>query len=670
MHIGMFAGETIMKQDSKWRRFAARGTAALALVAAAGFGAHVLTDQGRDRQTAAFSLQDALPQECLLHVSVAGLASAEKCKNTALGKICDEPQMQEFLKPIRALLNDMATGMSQELTDQFGLTMEDAKALLQGGLTLTLVDGEIGQHGPTDLDVLLTADLGSNAAAITKLDGVIQQTVKGGMGAEPKAIDLAGTPAWTIEVDGMPVTWSIHGSTLVAGTVNETVTGVLTRLKAQSPGGGLRSNPEFATFAKKTMPKGDAMAIVYVDVKGLIARFNASPFADESISRVLTNVGLDSIASGGYALTQEGSGFCDRMYVSMPKGAKGLYANVKHNTAGLRTLAMAPEKSLAFGASYMEIGKTLISYADMLASIDPDQGAGLQDAEAQLDEKLGFSFRKDVAPALGNELAFWVAGSPFGGLIPEIMVAVHVRDAAKINECLDKATARFGEEAPTRRFTFLGRTVGYLDTGRLVNGGGSSAVGFGMKPCWTIDGDFLLAALTPQTMKNYLVARQQQRPAISANRDFNNTLAQLRQVNPEAGQDGVAYVDVGSLMTMAIDTLAHVGQSIDIPAVLPVGGGMPNPIDMTAFPTTDVFQRHLFGMITSTTVSDVGMLTEMYSPMGYVPTVAALAVPLGVLGAMQARSSAVATEPMPIPEAEEEDGMVEPEEPKKDGGNR
>lgn len=240
---------------------------------------------------------------------------------------------------------------------------------------------------------------------------------------------------------------------------------------------------------------------------------------------------------------------------------------------------------------------------------------------AEMDENLGFSILNDLLPSMGQEMAAWVGKAPFGGLIPEIVITLEMKDKAKFEDCVQKARTRFDEHSVVKSFEFMGRELTFLDSGPIVNGRG---FGPGLKPCWTMEGDFLMVSLAPQTLKNYLAAQSAQRESFKDNADYAEALAHLKRFNGETGQDGLSYVDLGSLLTMAADTAGPILQSIHMPKEEMNG----LEIDMNLYPTGDVFRRHLFGMTTTSTVSNEGMLVEIYSPVGYT-TIIGVAVGIG-----------------------------------------
>ena len=635
-----------------------------ALVGVLTTGAFVLTASEKRFEAKGGGIYDALPKDALVHFSFAGLKAGEDCKKTAVARIWNDPQMKEFMKPLLEMAGAMIDEQSEGMAKQLGLSVDDMRVLMNGGLTFTVSSVTIDpQQGPTDADVVLTVDMGTNKELVARAGQVLEKHFTEGAGAAPKPVEIAGQQAFMVEgVAPFPVIWTFAGQHLIAGTRTETLAGVLNRMKAKSAQGGLSENPEFAAVWAATGAKKDPMLFAYVDVKRCLALAReASEGAAAGFDGMLSAFGYDAMGGVGYSFSQEGEGFVDRVYMSMPEGPKGVYASMKHSTEPLRSLAMAPKEAFCYSGTRLDIGKIVTGMVDGFASIDPDTAAEIKDSERALDEKLGFSLRQDVLPNIGEEIAFWLGKSPFGGLIPEIIVAIQVRDAAKIQACLDKTIATFGADAPVRRFKFMGKELAYFDSGKLLNAGGMNGpVGAGPRPTWMIEGDFMMLALTPNTLKNWLAARREQRESIGQNQDMMKGLALLKAANPNGGTDSVAYIDIGSAMTMFADTIGHASQCVFIPENIPV--------DLALFPTTDVFRRNLFGLTATSTNAPTGILSEMYSPMGYIPSLVATVGPLIAFSVGQQRQAAMrATDEEMMPPVEEEP-IKEGGEEKKEGG--
>ncbi|MCA9319536.1 MAG: hypothetical protein KDB53_02315, partial [Planctomycetes bacterium] len=179
---------------------------------------------------------------------------------------------------------------------------------------------------------------------------------------------------------------------------------------------------------------------------------------------------------------------------------------------------------------------------------------------------------------------------------------------------------------------FMNRKIGYVDVGALIPQ--RDPVGFGLKPCWMVDGDFVIMALAPQTLKHYLAAQGSQRPGVATHPDYVEAMAHLRQTNGQAGRSSSVFFNLGDAIAFGIDTAAPIMQSMYFADDM--------PLDMTQFPTTDVFRRHLFGLTALGSYTNTEMNSEIYSCTGYMPAIIGIGAGVGAATMMQARSSAAA----------------------------
>lgn len=641
----MSFGQSLIRRS---RRF----VAAALLIGTVSTGAYYLTAKEAPVEKREFGISDALPADCLMHVSFAGLASGERCKATAASAIWNEPQMQDFVKPLMGMAKEMVNEFGDNMAKETGLTVDEVAGLLKNGFQLSVVDIEMSDSGePTGVNAILAVDLAGKKEAIQKLASMIERMLQDGLGAKPELVDIVGHQAWVVDLDGQKVTYTFADTMMFAATKPEALTGVLNRVKAKSAAGGLSENVEYVKVSRATAPQGNAMLSVYVDVAKIIARVTKQTSQSAQLTGMMDAMGISDLTAAGYALVQEGRGFTDRFFTGIRPGAKGIYGQMKHNEKPLGTLTIAPEKAWVYFASRSDWGKMITGIMDSVAEADPDTASEIADFEKGMEEQTGLSLRKDILPTLGQEIGFWISSSPFGGILPEIVIALELADPGKFQANIDRLGAKLGPDSGIRSFDFMGKKVGYVNTGIFMGGMSNGPVGPGLKPSWTIDGNFAMIALTPQTLKNNISSRKLQRPTISANRDMANGLAQLRTVNPKAGTDAVGYVDMATAMTMAVDTVGHIGQSVAFPESIPV--------DMTLFPTTDVFSRHLFGVVTGSTIMEGGMISEVYSPFGYIPTIILTVAPAAAFFVSMNRASSM--EPMEIePLPPEEEGSTPP----------
>lgn len=588
-----------------------------------GTGAFVLSDETPEvTAPLPFQMAAALPSDCLLHVAFDGVGDDPRFHELAISQLAEEPQMQRFLQPALEMVEMMSEEMFAEVEQNLGLSVEELVGALEGGLTFTLVDLDMGDgNAPPMFDIILTADLGANEDLVAKVAGLLNEGVRDGMGLEPAAVKIGGHEGFSVNLDGIDVSWVIAGQHLLVGTQPETMAAVAGRVKAGSVAGGLMENPSFAKASARTSPGGSSIFMAYADVAGLIGLLDSMPIDDDvPVAAIIDFMGLDSIDSCAYSLSAEGRAFVDRIWIGAPKGFTGIYAGMKHRSDSLRTMSFAPENSLFYSAFRFELDPVANGFLDFVGTIEPRAKEELSEGLAEANKQFGFSILDDFIPTIGTEWGVWAAPSPYGGLVPEFVLALELDAPDRFTEYLGAILQQTAGEM-VQAFEFMGRQVNYVDTGAFMND--PDAFGVGIKPCWMIHDGFLFLAAAPQTLKNMLVSNRDGRPSMTSNTDLGNSLSGLRRFNQQVGTDAISYVDLASIAMMAIDTLAPIAQSAHLPEEVPV--------DMTQFPTSDVFKRHLFGLTGSSYYAPDGLLSEIVSPMGYLSFVAGFAAGAGAV---------------------------------------
>ncbi|HGY91639.1 MAG TPA: hypothetical protein ENK43_10760 [Planctomycetes bacterium] len=595
-----------------------------------GGGAWVLTDDATHANAASFRIEAALPTDCLLHVSYDGVAGAKNCRNLALSQLWEEPQMKAFLQPAMEMLDAMSEEMASELEQNTGLSLADLESLGEGRLTFTIVDLAIEDpNGPPDMDALITLDLGSNKELAGKLAQMAAGAAEQGMGVAPTEVTIAGNQGLAFDLDGLPAYLVAAGNHLVLGTNKTTLGGVLDRVKAGVTSGGLIDNADFTSAMEKVSPMHQGVFSVYANLGKFVHMLENSPAAEERefgmVMAILDVTGLTKFQSVAYGMNFEGRAIVERFHISAPDGLdKTLYGAMPAGNGKFRVLDMAPQNSLMAEGFRLDMSVLADRIMAALSDFDKDMAANVDEELKAMTDQLGFSVMDDLLPSIGQEMGFWMAPSPFGGLIPEMMVAVQLKDSDKFFSCIDKASAMLPREGAMRSFEFMSHEIHYLDTGMLVNR--SDDFGPGIKPAWMVDDGYLMVGLAPQALKNYLASKSHQRSGLASNADLVEAMTHFRRSNPEAGNTGVVYIDTGRLMIMAIDTLLPILQSVDLPDEVPV--------DLALLPTTDVFQRHIFGFTEAVSQTNTSLTTEIYSCTGYMPMAIGAGAAIGASMAM------------------------------------
>ena len=120
------------------------------------------------------------------------------------------------------------------------------------------------------------------------------------------------------------------------------------------------------------------------------------------------------------------------MWIGAPKGMGGIYGSFKHSKSALRSLQMAPKDSFVYYAMRMNVSEIVNSGLAMIDQMDPNASEEVDGMIAEMDENLGFSLLNDLLPSIGQEMSLWIGKAPFGGMIPEVVFAIEMKDPGLI----------------------------------------------------------------------------------------------------------------------------------------------------------------------------------------------------------------------------------------------
>ncbi len=626
-----------MNPTNKSRRWLNSLASVLVLLTVVGSGAWVLTDDDATAETIAYNPTSALPANVLFHLSYDGANASKNCRQLALAELWQEKQVQQFVSPIVNWANGMIDDMSKDLAEDIGMSIDDLATLGRSHTTMTLVGVEMAEKGPPMIDLIVTLDLGSNNEVLGRLQAAVDRLMKEEMHAEVKMLDLGGVVVRGCEVEGIDVMWTAMGSHLIIGTQVKTMAEVLTRMKAKTSTGGLMENASFAMARDKVAPGNDAVVFAYANVDGIVKTVEAAMPDEEEISNFISMFGIDQIRDYSYAINFEGRAVVDRIWVATPREKHGIMAATRSSNEPLKSLMLAPKDSFFYSATRIDLASLANDLLSVVKEIEPQAHEEVTGMMEELNSKLGFSILGDLLPNLGDEWAMWAGKAPYGSLIPEIIMTVQVKDKAKVAACVTNAKEKFGADALVRSFSFMGRELNYCDLGKIF---ARDQFGFGLKPCWMMDGDTMFVALAPQTLKNYVASQSNQRESLMKNADVGNAMAHFKRYNPNAANCSFSYFDIASFIVMAADTASPLLQSVNFPKEAMMG----LEVDFNMFPTGDVFRRHLFGFSSASSVSDQGMSAVMHSPFGYMGMIMAIAVPVGAGTAFAASRESNASE--------------------------
>jgi hypothetical protein len=248
----------------------------------------------------------------------------------------------------------------------------------------------------------------------------------------------------------------------------------------------------------------------------------------------------------------------------------------------------------------------------MLQSMDEGVSRDYKRFQQEFREHLGFDLREDLLGSLGSEMNVFAT---FTGraLIPDVGLLVSVKDKQKVGEILGGLWGAMSGGAPNRlEYQDHTLVVGAINGDRHFDLDEST-----IRPTFTFVDDYLLITLWPQAAKNLIASKSDGSPRFRDRAGYKELAANLDGVSA-ANSSTLMYVDCATAMEFVLDNATPFIQSF-VPASQEI------PLDVAAWPRTEVITKHLFGMIGAYEVNDREVYAEIYSPTGYVMPTSILA---------------------------------------------
>ncbi len=245
-----------------------------------------------------------------------------------------------------------------------------------------------------------------------------------------------------------------EGERWIFATERKTLESALSRDRRAS----LMGAPGFAT-ARDRVTCGERLLFLHADVAAMLKMFRGAvpPLAAELLEKSgvasLRGVALGvSIVEGG---VRESVGL---LFDGKPAGALRLLEALP---GGFETLSLAPHNASAFVGVKFDAGILVERFRELLATLLPGVDQQLDAGLDALSREVELNLRETILPAFGDELALFV--HPPQGLmsLPDWVVTLKVRDAAKFQQLVDSALrevegqgVRVNREVPERAADF------------------------------------------------------------------------------------------------------------------------------------------------------------------------------------------------------------------------
>ncbi|MFQ5844091.1 MAG: hypothetical protein ACE5JG_03805, partial [Planctomycetota bacterium] len=455
------------------------------------------------------NLASLLPEGTLLVVETDDLGGwAVKARESALGRICSDPEMQAFLRPLHESVGKAIQSLTA-LANPFaavGLSWNDFGGIDVRRFGFAVVDLST-QWSPLP-DLVLTLQLRQGADKAKKILANLQNA-GAQFGLAVEAIEIRGRPVSHLQHEGLDLFTSAAGDRVILTTRKtrmEQLYAALDDGNAES----LAASPRFRTILRH-MEVDRRGLLVYADLERGIEQIvslltRGRPPSQAEAARFLAVSGFDQLEALAVADAPLGTGYRSEIAVTFRK-KKGLLDLYDTGAADHRFARHAPRNALLYGGEKLDLGRLWDRLAAFAVAVEPRAKEERDRVLAEAKETLGTDLRRDLLGSLGDQWGGYVAAPPGGGLIPDVVVFCSLRDRARAERSVDALVAGLSGLARRERVAVQRRVAEFrgnkIHTLELTHRRDPVPIA----PSWAFADDFVVVGLVPQSVKHALMEK-------------------------------------------------------------------------------------------------------------------------------------------------------------------
>ncbi|MCZ6787963.1 MAG: hypothetical protein O7E54_12455, partial [Planctomycetota bacterium] len=599
----------------------------------------------QERAAPPVDLASLLPADTLFLFEYDDLGGKEAwLRNTTLGRILAEPDMQAFLKPMGESIKKALEKIAQQFNPlaAIGLKAEDFKGIAIRRFGLALVNASFAAATP-DIDAVLRIEFRKGGANAMKIAGKLKLAAEQHMEVAFEKQELLGKTVWRASARGHEIFAHVDETQIL-------LTSKLPRMKQVLSGTlktSLAKSERFTTLIKR-MGATRRGTLLFANVPSLydrmlnLVRTHEGPDDAAETEEICKAIGLDAVQACAMADIPAGTGFRTEFAVTM-SARRGMFTTIGTERVKHLFTQHVPESAMIYGAEANDLEAYFRNLQRMMMRFEPQGSKEIEDGWKELDALLGVDLRKDLLAALGTQWATYISAPPAGGLIPDFCVFVNIRDRATLEASLDKMVKRIAGLAKEGGLTVVPRETFYR-TGRIrfleLSHKGKPVP---VAPAWAFGDGYLIVAPFPQSIKGAWADK----PSIEKKEDFR---ALLRQI-PDSSVS-CTYVDTKRLFGWLYNTGVPLLQGFQGAANVrlePTG----IRLNFEDLPPAEVIQKHLRGLMFYTAVEDdcvrMGYVSDFGAPLVLVPLAAGFALGLAMISAVDRLVKAAPPVPPPAP---------------------
>ncbi len=551
------------------------------------------------------ALEQWVPANTFAFVSVPNLTAAQEAfKKTSLWKIWEDEEVKQALEPTREALDKQWEEFEKNFEETVGLKFDDAVEVLDGQVAFAVVDlPGTNDHGPEKLDVLFSLDVGDyRDRAEQLLTKGKEELMKQQQNLKEGSYDFKGFKVSTLGDEQLTMHYTFVGSTLLLGTQKATFENVITAANDGLPT-CLASDPMFAKV-RSTCGAGNENFLLYANVYELYAKYE--PEMDEDAIKVISGLGLRDVKAVGAAVTLGGDDVKDVVYIHCPGPRKGIPKILSFTSAEPKDLSIVPQDAIAVSVINMDLAQ---AYDDVLDTVrhvaENNDWKEIEDGIAKAEEEVGFKF-SELLSSFGTQFVSYSAFPEAGGVFPDSVMAVELRDAAKFEACIKAVVDK--KKAEFRELPFQGETIHYMSRMEVPEEADREMRTFlsGYPLAYVIKGNTLYFSENTHALRRMILSLGHGGETVASNTLWRNANARLG-----APQGVLVYYDFARLFNLGYNTVVPVAQYFQ--GFLSEAG---IPLDIARLPLGETLGKYISQSITGISSDADGIKIESHSSIG------------------------------------------------------
>ncbi len=572
--------------DSAMRRPARLGWAALVILF---LGLAAAPRSGAEEfQPGRVRFESLLPDDCYALLSFGGIHQSVKCaEQLGLHQLWLEPEMQAFTKDLVATIRGSLK--------QTGFDLAPILKAIQGRLSIAIGDQTLVAGMIPVPAALIAVDTGNRTAEFQKLLATALQHAQQVEPSITRTTFRFGSHEVTslnIPEAKASICYTFVDSLFVAG-LNKYY---LQRLLSNVDEASTRSLANDAAFRRTVAKLGtpDPTMFFYVNFRGFTNKLG--PWMPPEALEYLEMFGVKNVDAIALAWVPSGTAAREVLYIDAPGEKKGLLKVLSPRPSGMKGLDLAPPETALFASLSLDLPSAYRELTQLFKTLAADEYRQFEMQVDGFEGMVGLSLEKDILAALGSEVTLYASLPAGGGIIPEVVGVLQLRDRAAFDRTL-KVMLGMMPGVEFKKLDFEGSEIRYFS---------APPGGPPITPSYTISGDLLVLGTSPNSLKQVIRARAEKRPSLADSAEFKAIRAKLA---PEL--TNLEYLDLKRIVSAVYATATPFLQGFQGQI-----DSMGIPLNMALLPTVETVSKHLSAAASAWSTDRDGLLLECVSPIG------------------------------------------------------